>query len=150
MRSYDLFLINEEVALVYYGFESKLFHLFREHRYANSELKEITGRQVRYIRKPIDEAEISTWLQRACTDMAGYEKNGQAVHCFTSEDRKSRAVLTLGKHAMTLESEGSFELETAIFDTLREYDDFFFAADYDNARYGWLKPLKSFRIVEPG
>ncbi|WP_161524683.1 sporulation inhibitor of replication protein SirA [Alteribacter lacisalsi] len=150
MRSYDLFLINEEVALIYYGFESKLFHLFKENCLAEDNLKEITSRQVHYIRKSINDNDLNSWLRQACLNVKGYEQKSPFVHCFSSSDHKSRAVLTVGKNKVTLESEGSFELETEIFDILRDYDDYFFAADYQNERYGWLKPLKSFRIVEPG
>ncbi|MBM7094280.1 sporulation inhibitor of replication protein SirA [Bacillus sp. H-16] len=149
MRTYEIYLINEEVAFIYYGFEGKLFHLFKEHHEAVTPLKDITKRQVSYIQKPYDYLELNAWLIRRFNNQKGY-KNERWVHTFISDNEESQAVLTVQKEKLTIKSRGTFEAETRFFDTLKEFDDFFLAVDYDREKYGWLRPLKSLRIVEQG
>ncbi|WP_026689800.1 sporulation inhibitor of replication protein SirA [Alteribacter aurantiacus] len=149
MRTYEVFLINEEVAYIYYGFESKLFHLFKEHQQATKPLKEITGRQVHYILKPFDHKDLNEWLHDKLKDNKSYSSS-LFYHALQFNDKKSQATIEVKADRLVIQSSGTFEAEMLLFDTLKKYDDFFLAVDYDREKYGWLRPLKSLRIVEQG
>ncbi|WP_096435305.1 sporulation inhibitor of replication protein SirA [Alteribacter populi] len=149
MRNYEIFLINAEVAYIYYGFEAKLFNLFKEHHYASTPLKEITYRQINYIQKPYNHKELNEWLQDQLTNQDMYDQ-AENNHVVAPEDGSSQAKLTVMKDKLLLAATGTFEAETLFFDTLKTFDDFFLAVEYERERYGWLRPLRSLRIVEQG
>ncbi|UTR10773.1 sporulation inhibitor of replication protein SirA [Evansella sp. LMS18] len=147
MREYHIYKIREDVALDYYGMETKLFQLFQENREAKGRLKEATEKQIQYIIQQVNKVEIQDHLNKYLRETEGYIMRDNK-HYIMSPKRNSQAGLCIYKMHIKLFSEGSQDSEACFFEALRNYDGTFIAMDFSREQYGWLKPLKSLEIAE--
>ncbi|MDQ0253613.1 hypothetical protein J2S74_000985 [Evansella vedderi] len=146
MREYDIYIIREDIANDYYGLEGKLFRLFDENRFAKGELKNVTDNQIDFIIEPIDVIRLQRMLQKNLSGTVGYEMEDNK-HFIRMKEKNSQAGLYIDENHLTLFSEGTLDAEACFFEVLRHYHPFFIAMEFDQRRYGWLRPVKSLEIV---
>ncbi|MDN4073305.1 MULTISPECIES: sporulation inhibitor of replication protein SirA [Fictibacillus] len=140
MREYFIYKINEDVAEEYFGKEIKLFQLFLEEYKTFTVQKDILLKQIHYITSPLQPSPLQSFIKQMLLSSKGFQAE---AHSFLLECEKSSARLSFSERYMILQSVGSFEAETAIFENIRKYERCFFAMDFKYYRYGWLNPLKA-------
>jgi len=150
MRRYDLYIIDDEVARDFFGKESKLNRLFQAAFYEKqSEERLQLERQVNYITKTIPMFRIKTLLERALKEVSDYKLDSKDWELtLRSEDSRRVMCLQLDQKKCVLWSSGDLLTETLIFDKLREIDPYFLAVDRSNERCGWLRPIKTLRMIK--
>ncbi len=143
MAKYSLFIFDEDVAHRYYGKEAKLYHLFVEHHKATGSFKELIGKQIDYITKPIPVLRLQQQLNSAFQAEKRYSCSGNR-HTLKGRSRGTKVELVLEKEAVYLTSSGNdgMEEEMMFFEVLRKSEPTFFAVSFDKEQYGWLKPFK--------
>jgi hypothetical protein len=147
MRSYQLYLIKDEIASHYVGRERMFYQLFKEHSSANGELQSIISRQIEYLTKPLPVLRIHQLLYQQLSKHKGF-KVEQGMYYLKTNKLQSTAVLkVLNDRTLLVESDGSLEAETIFFEVLRKIETSFMAVDIDSSRYGWLKPIKERKFV---
>ncbi|MCD8510147.1 MAG: sporulation inhibitor of replication protein SirA [Bacillus sp. (in: Bacteria)] len=147
MREYDIYIIRKDIANDYYGLEGKLFHLFEENRFAKGELKQVTTDQINYIIEPINLSILQEVLVDNLSEIDGYDYEDNK-HFIRMKERDSQAGLYLDENHLTLFSEGTFDAEACFFEVLRSFHSYFIAMEFDQKRYGWLKPVKALEMVQ--
>lgn len=146
MRTYQLYLIEDEFASHYFGKERLFFHLFLEKEHAQGELKKIIERQIQYITKPIPNLRVQkTLVQKLSKIKEFHYENG--VYYIERKGIFSAAKLKISDRVIYLESKGSFDSETIFFEALRQCESSFLAMDFQHQRYGWLNPIKERKFV---
>lgn len=146
MRSYQLYLIEEEFASHYFGKERMFYQLFMEYSQANGKLKTIISKQVDFITKPIPVLRIHQLLHQQLSNAAGFELvNG--VYIYVNKTSTSSASLKVHERWIELNSQGHVDAETVFFEILRKCETSFLAIDLDSNKYGWLKPIKERKYV---
>lgn len=146
MREYNVYIIREEFASIYYGLESKLFHLFIENYESKGKLKEITTLQINYISEQIDKANLDKYLTRHLLKNKGYIMDEQK-HFLKEKNDRSFAQLVVENHCVKIKANGLYDAEVTFFELLRNYHSYFLAMDYRSGRYGWLKPIKTLKYA---
>ncbi|WP_102346847.1 sporulation inhibitor of replication protein SirA [Bacillus sp. Marseille-P3661] len=149
MRSYHIHLLTEEVAYDYFGKELLIFNLFLENRQtANECLIPILTNQINYITNPISIIEINRFIEKSLNIKPLYEQDKiQFTYKIRTKRSQSMAKLEVYDQYLLLSSEGSYEAETAFFETLRKYSPYFLAMDFEHGRFGWLNPIKQRQYV---
>ncbi|WP_445487241.1 sporulation inhibitor of replication protein SirA [Niallia sp. 03133] len=146
MRKYELYLIEESVALHYNGKERMIYNLFFEHTSVRKkELKEILQKQIDYITLP-----IPVWkLQKLINSELQLKKFFQQKKdkFYIENGNLSKAELTILPNCLVIEAEGYFDAESVFFEVIRKNEPSFLAIDTQNGRYGWLKPIKERNFV---
>jgi len=71
MRSYQLYLIEDEFASHYFGRERMFYQLFLEYSRANGDLKSIISKQVDFVTKPIPVLRIHQLLHQQLSKVKG-------------------------------------------------------------------------------
>ena len=142
VRNYQLYLIEDEVAALYFGREHILYRLFEEHENSHGELKQIISRQISYITKPLQVVKIHQMLEKHLG-----KKASQGTYFIDLSEKKSIAHLKVGENRIWIKAGGSYEAETAFFEVLRKAESSFLALDLDHQRFGWLKPIKDRKFV---
>lgn len=145
MRTYQLYLIDDEIASHYFGREMMFFQLFKEFEQAEGELKTILGKQIYYITRPIPTIRLHHYIQQQLPKYrdSSYENGFYLI----DYGHNSSARLQVFEHYLLIEAEGSYEAETCFFEILRKNERSFLAVDLENHRYGWLKPIKERKYV---
>lgn len=146
LRSYQLYLIEDEFASHYFGKERLFFELFLEKDQSKGELKEIIERQIQFITKPIPTFN----LHKVITQKLGKNRDFRyenGAYYIERKGVKSIARLKITNRVAYLESEGSYDTETIFFEALRQCENSFLAMDFEHARYGWLNPIKERKFV---
>lgn len=145
MRNYQIFLIEEEFAHHYYGREKLFFNLFLEYIHSSGKLRDILQKQIEYITKSIPVVRLEdAFAQRVKMNQSLLSHNGKY---FLKYKNNSQASLIMDKYHLSLTAEGDYEAETAFFECLRKCESSFLALDYENIKYGWLKPIKERKFV---
>jgi len=145
MRTYQLYLIDEEFASHYFGKERMFYQLFKEYGEAFGELKYIIKKQIDFITKPINSFRIQHFLnQNLQKNKSYYSKKG--VY-YLEMGKKSFAELEIKDHYMVLKASGHYDAETAFFEVLRKAETSFLAIDLENRHCGWLKPIKERKFI---
>ncbi|WP_338469426.1 sporulation inhibitor of replication protein SirA [Niallia sp. XMNu-256] len=145
MRTYQLYLIDEEFASHYFGKERLFYQLFKEYDEAAGELKHIIKKQIDFITKPINSFRIQHYLQHNLQKYMSFQhKNGKY---YLEAGKKSRAELEIKNHSIILKSNGQFDAETVFFEVLRKAESSFLAIDIENQHCGWLKPIKERKFI---
>ncbi|ADU30652.1 sporulation inhibitor of replication protein SirA [Evansella cellulosilytica] len=147
MREYDIYIIKDHIANEYFGLEGKLFSLFQENRYANGRLKEVTDMQIHFIKESINISKLDQLLYSRLHEKKGYAKEGNN-HFIRLLNKKSQAGVYLDEHHITLFSEGTYDAEACFFEVLRHSNKCFIAMEFEEQRYGWLKPVRTLDLVE--
>ncbi|SFC09752.1 Protein of unknown function [Bacillus sp. OV322] len=146
MRNYRIYLIEDEFAYHFYGREKMFFNLFLEYTNASGEKKSILQKQIEYVTKTIPEKQLQSEIKNKTTKKNNItSQNG--VYLLDNTRGFSKAALIIHVDYLALKADGNFEAETAFFECIRKCDSNFLALDFDNNRYGWLKPIKERKFV---
>lgn len=147
MRNYYIYLIEDDVARSFFGKEFKLFDLFDEARYSRDiKAKEQLNRQIQYITKIIPMFYFGKKLFDEGRIIPGYQLKGD-LHSIYEEKKDSYAELKIYEQYIEMKAKGSFSAEMYFFEALKDINPYFLAIDYENERFGWLKPLKSASLI---
>lgn len=141
MRRYEIFLMEEEVASVYFGREEMLFQLFEDRKNSSETANEILEKQIAFITRPIQSYKLDRIIKRELMHQEHYQYN-HLLHKLTLNN--GQAELKIYEKYLTLITDGDMETETLFFEILRKIDACFLAIDYNNKRYGWLKPIREY------
>jgi hypothetical protein len=145
LRHYYIYSIEDKVAEMFFGEESKLFHLFLEAKTTRSYSRlQILRKQIDYITKPIAASVLENGICNALRYRNDYDPS-EGYHLLKMCN--SRAALTLTEGCMLMESSGNFEAETTFFEILRRLQRCLLAMDFHEQRYGWLNPIKQTNLV---
>ncbi|MBS4177007.1 sporulation inhibitor of replication protein SirA [Lederbergia citrea] len=143
MRIYFIYLIEDEIAEYFYGRESKFMELFSAND--QGELQNIVQKQVQYITRPLPYLDLHKHLSHSVQKKEFYIKG--KIYWTESADGREGAQLSIGERSLQLKAWGGLACETLFFEVLRKFDGRFLAMDFENNRYGWLKPLKERKFV---
>ncbi|MBN6887327.1 sporulation inhibitor of replication SirA [Cytobacillus horneckiae] len=144
MRTYQLYLIEEQFASHYFGREQMFFRLFQEYERSSGDLYSILQRQIYFITKEIPKYKVQQDMFQELLikqDMVFDE------HAYYISQKRSNAKLEVGDRFITLEASGNFEAETIFFEVLRKSESSYLAIDLSHNRFGWLKPIKERKFV---
>ncbi|MCQ6276290.1 sporulation inhibitor of replication protein SirA [Bacillus sp. V3B] len=145
MRTYQLYLIDDEFASHYFGKERMFYKLFKESEEAIGEYKHILKKQINFITKPIQGLKIHRYVsQNLQKNKSFYIKNGTY---YLEIRKRGCAELEIKERYLILKSSGHYEAETIFFEVLRKLESSFLAIDLDHQRCGWLKPIKERKFV---
>ena len=146
MRTYKLYLIEDEFASHYFGKERMFYQLFKEFEQSKGQLKAIIDKQINYITKPIPALKLHQLLHQKL--MKNKDFHIEAGSYFIEKSNKqSAAKLEIFDRYLVLESGGSYDAETIFFEVIRKCENAFLAVDLDKKLYGWLKPIKERKFV---
>jgi hypothetical protein len=146
VRSYQLYLIEDEFASHYFGRERMFYQLFLEYSHASGELKTIISKQVDFVTKPIPALRVHQLLHQQLSKSKGfYLENG--VYTYENKNTSSSATLRVHDRWVELHSYGLVDAETVFFEILRKCETSFLAIDLHSNKYGWLKPIKERKYV---
>ncbi len=146
MRSYQLYLIEDEFASHYFGRERMFYQLFLENSQAKGYLKSIISKQVDFVTRPIPALRIHQLLHQQLSKTEGfYVENGTYV--YENKTNNSSAILRVHERWLELDSYGQVDTETVFFEILRKCESSFLAIDLESNKYGWLKPIKERKYV---
>ncbi|MDG5789048.1 sporulation inhibitor of replication protein SirA [Evansella sp. AB-P1] len=146
MREYDIYIIRDEIANEYFGQEDKIFHLFKENRYAKGRLKDVTDKQIDYIINHINTNKLHNIIINKLSKTPGFSMDHNK-YFVRMPGKTSQAGLYLEEKKITLFSEGTYDAEACFFEILRFYHSYFIAMEFDEKRYGWLKPIRTLEFV---
>ena len=146
MRSYQLYLIEDEFASHYFGRERMFYQLFLEYSQANDDLKSIIAKQVKFVTKSIPVLRIHQLLHQQLSKAKGFHvENG--IYIYENNTNNSSATLRVHERWLELDSHGQVDAETVFFEILRKCESSFLAIDLESNKYGWLKPIKERKYV---
>lgn len=145
LRTYQLYIIDDEFASHYFGREYMFFKLFKEFEQSFGELKTILAKQIAFITRPIPSIRLHQYIQQQMQRYKGFQIE-QGVYSI-EYGRNSSAKLYVYDRYILIESYGSYEAETCFFEILRKNEASFLAIDLENNHYGWLKPIKERKFV---
>jgi hypothetical protein len=146
LRSYQLYLIEDEFASHYFGRERMFYQLFWEYSQANDELKSIIDKQVKFVTKSIPVLRVHQLLHQQFSKAKGFRvENG--TYIYENNTNNSSATLKVHERWLELDSHGLVDAETVFFEILRKCESSFLAIDLDSNKYGWLKPIKERKYV---
>lgn len=146
MRSYQLYLIEDEFASHYFGRERMFYQLFLEYSRANGDLKSIISKQVDFVTKPIPVLRIHQLLHQQLSKVKGF-KVEDGKYIFENKNSLNSATLKVHDRWLELDSYGQVDAETVFFEILRKCETSFLAIDLAANKYGWLKPIKERKYV---
>ncbi|MFT4416848.1 sporulation inhibitor of replication protein SirA [Fredinandcohnia humi] len=146
MREYHIYLIEKEFAAHYFGRESLIYHLFLEHKQSINEKKKVLFKQIEFITRSIPALRIQQKIESSLSHYSSYRVESN-THTLEWNEFNSYAILTINNQYIHLQSTGSYEAETAFFETLRKYDSCFLAMDFTKNKYGWLNPIRERKFV---
>jgi hypothetical protein len=146
VRSYQLYLIEEEFARHFYGRERVFYQLFKDYKAARGDMRKIISKQVDFVTKPIPVLRIHQLLHQQLSRMSGFRAE-QGIYYLEKNNPKSIASIKVNERSLTVESAGDLETETIFFEVLRKNETSFLAVDVSSSRYGWLKPIKERKFV---
>ncbi|MBA9029251.1 MULTISPECIES: sporulation inhibitor of replication protein SirA [Bacillaceae] len=140
MRSYQIYLIEDEFARHYFGREKIFFNLFLEYIQSSNWHKDILQKQIEYITKKIPASNIHYSFEQSLQRKQGYLSQNGVYYLKVKSN--SKATVYIHDQSIILKAEGDFDAETTFFECIRKCEASFLAIDFENKRYGWLKPIK--------
>lgn len=146
MRHYFIYLLEPEIANSYYGKEQLIYQLFSQGEIVNNPLTKIVEKQIRYISQAIPSLQLNKHLDFQLKNRKDYYVSDERYYV-NSKTLKSKAVLAIHPHLLSLTVTGSYHAETTFFEVLRKFDPCFFALDFENNNYGWLTPVKQVKYI---
>ena len=146
MRSYQLYLIEDEFASHYFGRERMFYQLFWEYSQANGALGSIISKQVDFVTKPIPVLRIHQLLHQQLSKVKGFRLE-EGIYIFENKNPSSFSTLKIHEQYLELDSQGHVDAETVFFEILRKCETSFLAIDLESNKYGWLKPIKERKYV---
>ncbi|MGP7817815.1 sporulation inhibitor of replication protein SirA [Niallia sp. 01092] len=146
MRKYELYLIEESIAVHYNGKERMFYNLFFEHTNAkDKKLKKILQKQIDFITLPIPVLKLQQLLFSELQTKRFFQQKNDAL--YIENGNLSNAALSINSRCLIIEAEGYYDAESVFFEIIRKNEPSFLAIDMENARYGWLKPIKERNFV---
>lgn len=145
MRTYQLYLIDDEFASHYFGKERMVYQLFKDYKEAIGEYKKILEKQIDFILKPIQELKIHHFVTQNLENNKDFYTNNGTY--YLEIGKRSTAKLEIQGYCLVLKANGNYEAETIFFELLRKTESSFIAIDLDHQRCGWLKPIKERKFV---
>lgn len=143
MRTYTIYHIKEEFADFFYGREQRFYELFSNAQKATI-YKEISKKQVKYVTKPLPQQILKEHFAQAVANKKIYQKNDK-YYALTKNHTETE--LKMGLNVLKIQANGGLDAESIFFDILRNFSGHLLAVDFENKRYGWIKPVKNRRIV---
>ncbi|WP_394231863.1 sporulation inhibitor of replication protein SirA [Niallia oryzisoli] len=145
MRTYQLYLIDDEFASHYFGKERMVYQLFKDYKEAVGEYKKILEKQIDFILKPIQEIKIHQFISQYLQKNKDFYTNNGLY--YLEIGKRSTAKLEIHERCLMLKANGNYEAETIFFEVLRKTESSFIAIDLEHQRCGWLKPIKERKFV---
>lgn len=146
MRSYQIYLVEDEFAAHYFGRERMFYQLFWEYSQASGELKTIISKQVHFVTKAIPVLRLHQLLHQQMNRTKEFRlENG--LYIYENKSVSSMAALKIHDRWLELDSSGHIETETVFFEILRKCESSFLAIDLESSKYGWLKPIKERKYI---
>ncbi|MDZ5473373.1 sporulation inhibitor of replication protein SirA [Bacillus sp. 31A1R] len=145
MRTYQLYLIEDEFASHYFGRERMFFDLFREYSHSFGEMSRILAKQINYITKPVPTLRLHQYIHQQLQRRRDFRTEKGAYYIYNG--KISSAKLEVFDKYIIIEAEGNYDAETIFFEILRKMESSFLAIDLDHHRYGWLKPIKERKFI---
>jgi hypothetical protein len=147
MRKYYLYLIKENIASDYMGKERMFYKLFSEHTKTDDSLLKLeTAKQIDYITLPISVWKLQKLLYSNLQNNKSFKQLDSHTY-YIENGNLSSARLKLTKQYIIIEAEGYYDAESIFFEILRKNEPSFLAIDVENARFGWLKPIKERNLI---
>ncbi|WP_110929529.1 sporulation inhibitor of replication protein SirA [Bacillus massiliglaciei] len=146
MRTYQIYLIEDEFARHYLGRERIFFNLFGDYSQAEGKHKLVLEKQIEYVTKCIPSEYIEQTIDKRIKKLRNF-KSRESGHYIEKINGYSKASLAVDQEVITVRAEGDFEAETAYFECIRKCESSFLAIDIENEKYGWLKPIKERKFV---
>jgi len=147
MRKYYLYLIKGNIASDYMGKERMFYKLFSEHTKTDDALlKSETAKQIDYITFPISVWKLQKLLFSDLQNNKSFKQRDSHTY-YIENGNLSSAQLILTKQYIIIEAEGYYDAESIFFEILRKNEPSFLAIDVENARFGWLKPIKERNLI---
>lgn len=145
VRTYQLYLIDDEVASQYFGKERMLVELFKQYDEASGELKNILSKQIDFITKSIQTFKLHHFInQNLQKNKSFYARNSKY---YIEIGKRSYADLEIHQNCLIVRADGKYDAETAFFEVLRKAETSFIALDLENSYCGWLKPIKERKFI---
>jgi Sporulation inhibitor of replication protein SirA len=145
VRTYQLYLIEDEFASHYFGRERMFYQLFQEYSCSKGELKSILSRQIEFITRPIPALRLHQYLTQQLSRKKGASADQGAY--VIQNGKNSSARLEIYDRCLVIESHGNYDAETVFFEILRKNESSYLAVDMTNRRFGWLKPIKERKFI---
>jgi hypothetical protein len=146
VRTYQLYLIEDEFASHYFGREKMFYQLFQEIDHLEGELKMIVKKQINYITKSIPSLHIHKLLHQRLGKSKDFQiKNG--TYYIEKSGSGNLAQLEVFDRFILVQAKGGYDSETVFFEVLRQCETSFLAIDFNHQRFGWLKPIKERKFV---
>ncbi|MED0872928.1 sporulation inhibitor of replication protein SirA [Bacillus mobilis] len=143
MKTYELYLIQEDIAKAYFGREYLFFDLFARFSESGSlSEKKVLYKQMMYITMPLQVMKIHHKLEQALRVLGKYDRTHHTHTLYTGAEYGE---IMVKPHYIRMNTSGNVSMETTFFEVLRKCELTFLAMDYENAKYGWLNPLKQVR-----
>ncbi|AUO10825.1 MAG: sporulation inhibitor of replication protein SirA [Priestia megaterium] len=146
MRTYEVYLMEEEVASSYFRREKLIYQLLIEYRMKRHLNETHLQKQVHYITRQLPISFIQRELLQAFSHYPHFFTH-QETFVLEYPHKKSRASIKLTNRCITIEGDGNVDAETAFFEVLRKLDPCFLAVNYGTDEYGWLRPVKTRKFV---
>lgn len=142
MRTYIIYLIENEFARHYYGREYMFFNLFQDYRQSEGEEKKILRRQINFVTKKIQAPLFTSFMEKQLNENKEcYMENG-VYYIRKKNVGHSEASLGYRNHSLILHADGTYDCETIFFEWLRQWNPYFLALDTTKDRCAWLRPIK--------
>lgn len=144
MRTYQIYLIEDEFAQHFFGRERLFFNLFLEYIQTTGSLKSILQKQIEFVTKEIPKQQLERTITKQIQNKKNFRfENGE----YYIENNNSRAILLIHDDFLVVKAEGNYVAETVFFECIRKCGASFLAIDFDHDRFGWLKPIKERKFV---
>ena len=144
MRTYQIYLIEDEFAQHFFGRERLFFNLFLEYIQTTGSLKSILQKQIEFVTKAIPKQQLERTITKQIQNKKNFRfENGE----YYIENNNSRAILLIHDDFLVVKAEGNYVAETVFFECIRKCGASFLAIDFDHDRFGWLKPIKERKFV---
>ncbi|NGP44041.1 sporulation inhibitor of replication protein SirA [Bacillaceae bacterium SIJ1] len=141
MAFYEIYRIQEDVAHEFFGKEFKIYQLLEECSRSVATHRLLLEKQVHYITESFSMDDLVEHLC-AFSNHISMDKTHVRRMMFQTNEETGLTTLTIDANVLSMSSEGCFSGEMTFFEALRAYDGYFFASNYSEQQYGWLKPIR--------
>ena len=114
MRTYQVYLIEDEFAHHFFGRERLFFNLFLEYIQTTGTLRGILQKQIEYVTKTIPKQQVEKVIKQQMLKKNNFLfQNGE--YYIENSNGINRATLLIYDHVLVVKAEGNYVAETAIF-----------------------------------
>ncbi len=147
MRTYQIYLIEDEFAQHFFGRERLFFNLFLEYIQTTGPLRNILQKQIRFVTQTIPKQQLQSVIKQQILKKKNFRFLNGEYYLENNTNGYSRAILLIHDDVLIVKSEGNYVAETAFFECIRKCGASFLAIDFDHEQFGWLKPIKERKFV---